>query len=65
MQLLVLQTCIFPVSCRIALAYDSCNEVFDNVSGACSKWVYCGSQKPFQKAPVSELREKQESTGFK
>lgn len=65
MHFLVLQTRIFPVSCRIALAYDNCNEVFDNASAACSKWVYCGSQEPFQKAAISELREKQESTTFK
>lgn len=38
MHLLVLQTHIFPVSCRIALACDSCNKVFDNAAAVCSKW---------------------------
>jgi len=59
---LVLQTHIFAVSCRTAPAFDDCNEVFDNDAAACSKWAYCWSQQPFQKAPISELREKQEST---
>lgn len=53
----MLQTHIFPVSYQIATAFDNCNEAFDNTYAACSKWAYCGSQKPFQEASISDLRE--------